>query len=220
VYVAGQTLGSFPGVLGSAQPNPGGGANDGFVSRIDTDLRLAFSNPAQFTVAPAINVLPLTVQTSAPTPVLPTGAATVYVDGQAGSSWCASSGPACTCDLSGNAFHSDVSQIDSPQPYYVCIRQVAPAALNVISEATLHIGAVAGTYRVTTGTIPGFGCTLDVDGSGLLDALGDGLIILRALLGMTGSAVTTNTIGQAATRTSWDDIRAYLNTTCGASFLP
>lgn len=222
VYVAGQTAsGNFPGALGlSAQPTQGGGANDGFVSRIDTDLRLAFSNPAQFTVAPAINVLPLSVQTSAPTPVLPTGAATVYVDGQAGSSWCASSGPACTCDLSGSAFRSDVSQIDSPQPYYVCVRQVAPAALNVISEVTLHIGAVAGTYRVTTGTIPGFGCTLDVDGSGFLDALGDGLIILRALLGMTGSAVTTNTVGQAATRTSWDDIRAYLNTTCGASFLP
>jgi hypothetical protein len=220
VYIAGQTVGVFPGALGSAQPNPGGGANDGFVSRIDTDLRLTFSNPAEFAVSPAINVLPLSVQTSAPTPVLPSGAATAYVDGQAGSSWCASSGPACTCDLSGNAFRSDVSQIASAQPYYVCIRQVAPAALNVISEATLHIGAIASTFRVTTGTIPGFGCTLDVDGSGLMDALTDGLIILRALLGMTGSPVTTNALALTATRTSWEDIRAYLNTTCGASFLP
>jgi hypothetical protein len=222
-FIAGQTgqtvSVNFPGVLGSAQPAPGGGTNDGFVSRIDTDLRLAFSSPAQFTVAPSINVLPLSIQTSEPTPVLPTGAAIAYVDGQAGSSWCASSGPACTCDLSGNAFRSDVSQIESPQPYYVCVRQVAPAALNVISEATLHIGAIAGTYRVTTGTVPGFGCTLDVDGSGLLDALTDGLIILRTLLGMTGSAVTNNTTtAPTATRTSWDDIRAYLNTTCGASF--
>ena len=83
------------------------------------------------------------MQTSAPT-VLPTGTATAYVDGQAGSSWCASSGPACTCDLLGNAFRSDVSQMNL-QPYYVCIRQVAPAALDVIAEATLHIGAIAAT---------------------------------------------------------------------------
>ena len=178
------------------------------------------ANPAEFTVAPSINVLPLSVQTSAPTPVLPTGTATAYVEGQAGSSWCASSGPACTCDLSGNAFRSDVSQIASTQPYYVCIRQIAPAALNVISEATLHIGAIAGTFRVTTGTVPGFGCSFDVDGSGLTDALTDGLIILRALLGMTGSAVTNNAVALTATRTSWDDIRAYMNTNCGTSFLP
>lgn len=220
LYIAGQTSsGTFPGVgPSSAQGPSGGGPSAGFISMMTTDLTLADSNPFPFVLAPRINVLPLSIQTSAPSPVIPTGSATAYVDGQPGSTWCASNGPNCNCDLSGNAFNAGVGVINSANPYYVCVRQIAPAALNVISEATLHIGAVAGTFRVTTGNIPGFGCTLDVDGSGLLDALTDGLIIMRALLGMTGTAVTNGAVSGSATRTSWADIRDYLNTTCGASF--
>jgi hypothetical protein len=41
---------------------------------------------------------------------------------------------------------------------------------------------------------------LDVDGNGQVDALTDGVMILRSLLGLTGSAITQNAIGPGATR--------------------
>jgi len=43
---------------------------------------------------------------------------------------------------------------------------------------------------------------LDVDGNGQVGALTDGLMILRALLGLTGTQITSNAIGAGATRTS------------------
>jgi CHRD domain len=63
-------------------------------------------------------------------------------------------------------------------------------------------------------------CTLDIDDDGEIDATTDGLIITRAMLGLTGTAVTDGAIGTNALRTSWADIRSFLNTRCGAGFLP
>ena len=66
---------------------------------------------------------------------------------------------------------------------------------------------------------PTVSCTLDVDGNGAQDALTDGLIVIRALFGLTGTAVTNNAIGDNnPTRSDWTAIRTYLNTNCGASF--
>ncbi|MEO7762609.1 MAG: DUF1566 domain-containing protein [Casimicrobiaceae bacterium] len=62
------------------------------------------------------------------------------------------------------------------------------------------------------------GCTLDVDGNGVQDALTDGLLIMRALLGLTGTAVTNGAIGAASMRPDWLHIAQYLNGKCGASF--
>jgi hypothetical protein len=65
------------------------------------------------------------------------------------------------------------------------------------------------------------GCSLDVDGNGAQEALTDGLIILRAMLGMTGAAVTSGTIGGGnPTRTTWATIQPYLNGNCGTNFAP
>ena len=58
---------------------------------------------------------------------------------------------------------------------------------------------------------------LDIDGNGKTDALTDGLLVLRALFGLTGAAVTNGAIGANATRTDWPAIRAYLNASCGTS---
>ena len=43
---------------------------------------------------------------------------------------------------------------------------------------------------------------LDIDGNGFVDALTDGLLLLRALFGLTGSALTQGAIGPAAIRTT------------------
>jgi hypothetical protein len=63
-------------------------------------------------------------------------------------------------------------------------------------------------------------CTLDVDGNSIVDALTDGLLLLRAMFGLTGTSVTTSAVGGGATRTTWATIRPYLNNICGGAFAP
>jgi hypothetical protein len=77
------------------------------------------------------------------------------------------------------------------------------------TSATLF-NATAGNYNATGGLLTRPGT--------------DGLVILRAMQGLTGTAVT-NGLGLAAeagaTNTTWTAIRNnFLNTTCGADFLP
>jgi hypothetical protein len=55
----------------------------------------------------------------------------------------------------------------------------------------------------------------------------DGLVLLRAMRGLTGSAVTQDTIGVGATRPQWNtpagannNIREWLNANCGTAFAP
>jgi hypothetical protein len=58
--------------------------------------------------------------------------------------------------------------------------------------------------------------TLDIDGNGSVTAATDGLLLLRALLGFGGNAVTNNALGAGVkTRGDWSSIRQYLITTCG-----
>jgi CHRD domain len=61
-------------------------------------------------------------------------------------------------------------------------------------------------------------CSMDIDNDGRIDATTDGLLIARAMLGLTGTAVTNGALGVAALRTSWADIRTFLNGQCGTSF--
>lgn len=61
---------------------------------------------------------------------------------------------------------------------------------------------------------------LDIDGSGSTSPLSDGLILMRAMLGLTGTAVTNGAVAPGANRATWPAIRAYLNTRCGMNFSP
>ena len=63
-------------------------------------------------------------------------------------------------------------------------------------------------------------CRLDADGNGSIDALTDGLMILRAMFGLTGTAVTGGAVGVGANRATWAQIQPYLNANCGAAFAP
>ncbi len=64
-------------------------------------------------------------------------------------------------------------------------------------------------------------CELDVDGNGTIDALTDGLLVLRAMFGLTGTAVTNGAIGAGnPSRTTWAQIQPYLNGNCGSNFAP
>lgn len=59
-------------------------------------------------------------------------------------------------------------------------------------------------------------CTMDVDGDGQTTATIDGLIVTRAMLGMSGTAVLGGiSLPGNARRTTWPQIRAYLVQQCG-----
>ena len=75
-----------------------------------------------------------------------------------------------------------------------------------------------GAHETSPATV--YGCSLDPDGNGGADALTDGLILMRALLGMTGSPVLAGATGNGATRQDWGTIRSYLNANCGTNFGP
>ena len=50
----------------------------------------------------------------------------------------------------------------------------------------------------------------DIDGNGTVDALTDGLLLLRYLFGLTGDALLASAVAEDATRTSAADIEAYI----------
>ena len=52
----------------------------------------------------------------------------------------------------------------------------------------------------------------DIDGNGQIDALTDGLLILRYLFGLEGDTLINGVIAEDATRTSSADIEAHLRT--------
>jgi hypothetical protein len=55
---------------------------------------------------------------------------------------------------------------------------------------------------------------MDFDGNGSVSATTDGLMGLRALLGLSGSAVTNGALGAGA-RWSWPEIRTVMTRNCG-----
>ena len=61
---------------------------------------------------------------------------------------------------------------------------------------------------------------IDIDGDSSVDAATDGVLLLRALLGLIGTAVTNGAVSPCATRTTWEDIRAHLAGTCGLTVAP
>jgi adhesin HecA-like repeat protein len=60
----------------------------------------------------------------------------------------------------------------------------------------------------------------DIDGNGLVSGGNDGLMILRALGGRKGIAVTENAVGSGAARADWESIRTALNLGCLTALLP
>ena len=94
------------------------------------------------------------------------------------------------------------------------------AMLGLTDTAVTQGATVPGAPRTTWAQIAPYVhlAALNLDGSGNTSAATDGVLLLRAMFGLTGTAVT-NGITLASGRT-WTDIRTYLNTQCGGSFLP
>ena len=60
------------------------------------------------------------------------------------------------------------------------------------------------------GTSPS-GVILDIDGNGEVDALTDGLLVLRYLFGLEGDPLINGVVAEDATRTSAEQIESYLD---------
>ncbi|MEO8132916.1 MAG: SBBP repeat-containing protein [Betaproteobacteria bacterium] len=219
VYVAGQTTSTnFPNVVGSEQTTHGvdGGLDDGFVSVYSLDLLATDVVPNAFSFPPRLNVQPGSLQASSAAQILGiTGLVPISVSGGAFAQYCVSSTATCGCDIVAFTFVPGIIAINQ----FVCVRQQAPFATPAVGIATVIVGGGVGQFLVATGN--GLtACSLDIDGNGARDALTDGLMLLRAMFGLTGTSVTSNAVGVGATRTSWAQIQAYLNGNCGTSFAP
>ncbi len=55
------------------------------------------------------------------------------------------------------------------------------------------------------------GCVIDIDGNQTISATTDGLMLLRAMLGLTGTAVTTGATVSGAPRTTWEQIAPFVH---------
>lgn len=71
-----------------------------------------------------------------------------------------------------------------------------------------------------TATGPGGAIPYDIDGDGQVSALTDGLMLLRATLGLSGSAVVNGATAAGAPRTTWAQVQPYLRSQCGLNVAP
>jgi hypothetical protein len=211
------TTTTFPGVSGGAQGSSGGGT-DAFVSRFSADLTLNDTTPNAYAFATQNNVPLTSARTSNPALIAGiVGATNIYVDGALGSSYCISSASNCSCDVSVG-FGSLPGTITTNN--YVCVRHVSAPIANEVVRTKLHIGGAVASFISTTGTTF-TSCSLDTDGSGgAPNAATDGLMLVRAMLGFTGTNVTNGAIIGSPPRNTWALIRNYLNQNCGTSFAP
>ncbi len=220
VYVAGQTNSAtttFPGVGGGAQGSSGG-IYDAFVSRFSADLTATDTTSDAFAFAIQTNVPLASTRTSNPALITGiVGSSNIYVDGAFGSSYCVSSASNCLCDLS-TKFVTTPGTITNNS--YVCARHMSASIANEVVRSKLHVGGAAASFISTTGTLF-TSCNLDIDGSGgAPNAVSDGLMLVRAMLGFTGTAVTNGAIIGTPLRNTWPLIRDYLNQNCGTNFGP
>lgn len=226
LYVAGDTSSAdLPGVtvasggVATGAQSVKSTGSDAFVSRLSFDLAAGDLVPNPFGFAPRLNVPLSSLQTSDPAQITSVlGNVPVSIVGGNFAEYCVSSGPTPPCGCDVRPFGNVAATLNNLQ--YVCVHQVAPAFTPGQSKATLVVGGGWADFIVSTGTQI-TSCNLDIDGSGgAPNAASDGLMLVRAMLGFTGTAVTNGAISGSPPRNTWALIRDYLNTNCGTNFGP
>jgi hypothetical protein len=123
-------------------------------------------------------------------------------------------GSACSFDIDANgaieAFSDGLfvlramlgmpAAVNEVSPVNVCARRAAP-------DRTTFVNSQIASLKY------------DIDGNGSVSAATDGLLLMRALLGFKGDAVTNGALGIGASRQNWDSIRSYLSGACGVGAL-
>ncbi len=248
IYVAGESQSTnLPGVGGAAQ-NASGGGIDAFVARLNaaltTRLQSSYLGGSASDSAKALAISPTTGE------VYVAGeTASTNLPGENGGAQSEPGGdfdafvtrfsydlgatvPACTLDIdaSGGAPNAATdglmlirAMFGLPDAAIANGAISAAAPRNTWSAARHHLNNSCGTNfaPVIRPAFTGTACDLDLDGSaGAPDAASDGLMLVRAMLGFTGTAVTDGAITGTPPRNSWTQIRQYLNDNCGTNFTP
>jgi Right handed beta helix region/Dockerin type I domain len=116
---------------------------------------------------------------------------------------------ACNLDLDGNG------SVGAASDALLLRRYLANSQINI--DLTQHVRGVGGdrafseiqtSVEAMRGTL-----AIDVDGDGVANEK-DALLVLRALLGFTGSSVTNGVSLANSARGDWTSIRSWLNTQC------
>ena len=112
----------------------------------------------------------------------------------------------------GGTLHYGYTVVDATS------RNGFPATIcRIVYESVANTAIIVPNFCGTNATIVSI---LDIDGDRIVDPLTDGLLLASAMMGLTGAAVTNSAIGAGATRTSWAQIRLYLNQQFVANYLP
>jgi hypothetical protein len=210
------TSATLAGTTGAFQTANAGG-RDIFVARLSSDLIAADHHPTAFTYPTRFGVLPGSLQATDPIKIAGFGANTpVDTFGSPGSAMCMDSGNTCAaCDLTGGWVKNTSAAVAGAA---ICFRHLAAPTTDTVAETTIVFGDYSTLFRTITIGPAGAGCRLDIDGNNAVDALTDGLMLLRAMFGLTGTSVTNAAVGSGATRSTWTQIRNYLNGSCGTAF--
>jgi hypothetical protein len=212
VVVVGEARGSsLPGAFAGPQPTISSDSWDGFVSLFTSDLSNAGVSPTPFAIKPRLNVIVNTVHQEAPIQITGlTAVAPVSASGASGQV-CVSTTASCGCNGGAQGTWTNSTSMTNNQ--YLCARTTAASAGSTFAETSINVGSYTAKFMTYTGQL--FACTMDIDGDGVYRATTDGAILLRALLGMTGSAVTNGLVGHNPPRNTWAEIRDHLNNNCG-----
>ena len=79
-----------------------------------------------------------------------------------------------------------------------------------MTSGALGVGATRTDPAEITARLDNFKLALDVDGNGVVEALTDGLMIFRYMIGLRGDGLVARNVGAGATRVTAAQIEAYL----------
>lgn len=127
------------------------------------------------------------------------------------------SGPGCLGTLTATAAGGSLALAAGVIPalttctYAVAVTSNTPGTYsdtggNVTTPIALNSTAAAATLVAQTTQ-----CVLDVDGNGSIQPETDGLILQRAMAGLSGAAAIAGGVGASPSRSTWGTIRPYIN---------
>ena len=109
-----------------------------------------------------------------------------------------------TLDIDGNGSY------DALTDGLLVIRHLFGLSGGALVDGAIGDGAARDTPAAILNYLAGLGPQLDADGNGSPDALTDGMLALRYMFGLRGPALVAGAIGDGATRSSPEDVEAFL----------
>jgi hypothetical protein len=106
---------------------------------------------------------------------------------------------------------TNATPVNSPPPRYI-----SQIAHDPVAKQTVVFGGVDETsllsdiWSLKLTAPPAPAGAFDIDANGAVDALTDGLLLLRYMLGVRGQALIDNAIGANAQRSTAEDVEAYI----------